>query len=281
MKVSGFTIARNAVKFNYPLVESINSILPICDEFVINIGDSEDDTLGLVQSIKDPKIKIIRRKWDMSQGKEVLSYETNQALKECRGDWAFYLQSDELIHEDDLPRLKKCMQAYLSDKDIDALRFKWLHFYGSFYRYRVDSGWFQKQDRIIRNNNQIESLGDAYGFQRKDGEPLRRKSTNCFLYHYGWVHSPEVMTQRRVNAERIGFTRLKDVERQGDYTFGNLNQFPAYFGSHPKVMEGRVNAHALSREDWHQIAKRNWWNPLYFLKIRYKTGSRVKYRIQT
>src|ERR1700733_1370166 len=175
MKISGFTIVRNAVTFNYPVVASICSILPICDEFIVNVGDSQDTTLDLIRSIKSPKIRIIQNTWDMGQGAEVLSQQTNAALRECRGDWAFYLQSDEVIHESDLPKLKFWMRHYLDRPEVDALRFGWFHFYGSFWRYRIDFGWYQKQDRIIRNNRQIESFGDAFAFRRVDGKPLNRR----------------------------------------------------------------------------------------------------------
>ena len=279
MKVSGFTIVRNAEKFNYPAIESINSILPICDEFIVNIGDGEDDTPQLIKSIGSPKIKIIRNQWDLSQGKEVLSYQTNLALKECRGDWAFYLQSDEVVHEADLGKLRSCMENHLNDSHVDCLRFSWFHFFGSYWRYRIDSGWFQKQDRIIRNNGQIESYGDAYAFQRKDGQPLKRKNTGCFLYHYGWVHLPQVMTQRRVNAEKIGFTSLAAAEREENYSYGDLNRFPVYFGTHPDVMKKRVNGHVLSREDWHHIGRKYWWHPFKIFHTRHKTYKRIKARI--
>ncbi|MBM3253483.1 MAG: glycosyltransferase [Candidatus Omnitrophica bacterium] len=279
MKVSGFTIARNAIKFNYPILESIRSILPICDEFIVNVGDSEDRTLELIKSIKDQRIKIIQNKWDFSEKELVLSRQTNIALSECKGDWAFYLQSDEVIHERDLPILKKLMNKYLNDSSIDALRFTWLHFYGSYYRYRVDSGWFQKQDRIIKNNGQIQSMGDAYGFERKDQKPLNRGKTECFIYHYGWVQAPDIMTQRRVNAEQIGFTRLENQERQKDYDFGNLDRFPAYFGTHPAVMKDLVLNHQLSRKDWQDISRRYWWFPLKWFRVRFKTPFRKKRRI--
>ena len=279
MKVSGFTIVRNAIKFNYPVLESINSILPVCDEFVINVGDSEDNTLELMQSIRNPKIRIVQNEWDLSEGKNVLAQQTNLALKECSGDWAFYLQSDEVIHEKDLPGLKAVMEKYLDDESVDALRFQWLHFYGSCYRYRIDKGWFQKQDRIIRNNGQIVSFGDAYGFERKDGKPLRRKNAKCLLYHYGWVHPEDVMTQRRVNAEEIGFTSLEDEEREGDYSYGDLNRFPAYFGSHPMVMKKIINEHGISQKDIRRINKKYWWFPLKWFDIRYKTCRRVKEKI--
>lgn len=280
MKISAFTIVRNAVKFNYPVVESIRSILPFCDEFIINVGDSEDETLKLIESLHDPKIRIIRNKWNFSLGKEVLSYQTNLALKECRGDWAFYLQSDEVIHENDLPRLSILLRRYTHDKTIDALRFYWFHFYGSYYRYRVDQGWYQKQDRIIRNNGSIQSVGDAYSFERKDKKELKRLNTGCFVYHYGWVHNEKVMAQRLENATRIGFaSRFDEVHQGSAYDFGDLSRFPIYFGTHPKVMKDRVAQHNISQRDWHQIKAQYWWHPLKILKVRLKTGKRLRERI--
>ena len=272
MKISGFTIVRNAVKFNYPVVAAIKSILPICDEMIVNVGDSDDTTLGLIQSINDPKIRIIQTTWNMSQGSTVLSNQTNIALKACTGDWAFYIQSDEVIHEEDLPKLKQCMEQHLHDLTIDALRFKWLHFYGSFWRYRIDRGWYQKQDRIVRNNGQIESIGDAFGFARTDGEPLKIALTKCFVYHYGWVNSTEDMQKRSQNAAAIGY---------GDNTkemsgFGHLNRFVPYFGTHPAVMQETVRGHVVSQRDWALIQKKYWWHPALWYRIRYKTGRRIK-----
>ncbi len=279
MKISGFTIARNAVKFQYPILESIRSVLPLCDEMVVNVGDSEDATLELIQSIGDPKIKILRNTWDMSLGKEVLSVQTNLALQACQGDWAVYLQSDEVLHEKDLPVLKKCMEKFLFQDDVDALRFRWMHFYGSYHRYRIDRGWYQKQDRIIRNNGQIESFGDAYSFRRKDGQPLRRRNTRCLLYHYGWVHSEEIMAQRNSNAKEIGYASANQADGPEKYSYGDLNRFPAYFGSHPEVMKERIAAHLLSREDGQVIRRKYWWHPMKMLKVRYKTFKRCKTRI--
>ena len=279
MKISGFTIVRNASIYNYPVVESIRSILPLCDEFIVNAGDSKDNTLSLVQSIGDPKIRIIENIWDMSMGEKMLSYQTNLALKECKGDWAFYLQSDEVIHEKDLPALKGMMEKCLHKEEVDCLRLPWLHFYGSYYRYRVDAGWFQKSERIIKNNGAIESCGDAAGFRRKDGRDLKRKKTRCLLYHYGWVHSGEIMAQRRRNAEEIGFAKLGPRERKKEYSFGDLNRFPVYFGEHPWVMKERVQNHPLSQEDWQNICRRYWYHPAKIFRIRYKTGRRIGYRM--
>jgi len=278
MKISGFTIVRNAVKFNYPVLASIGSILPICDEFIVNVGDSQDGTLELIRSIDSPKIRIIQSQWDMSLGSEVLSQQTNLALKECKGDWAFYLQSDEVIHERDLFKLKFWMRYYLNHMEVDALRFWWFHFYGSFWRYRIDFGWYQKQDRIIRNNKQIESYGDAFGFRRVDGKPLGTRLTYCYLYHYGWVNSNEQMQQRCDNASAMGFMDKSKVNTFGG-GYGDLNRFPSYWGTHPAVMEPLIDQHQLSRDDHNNIRRECWWNPFFWLRWRNKTWHRVKERI--
>ena len=279
MKVSGFTITRNAVKYNYPVVESIRSILPVCDEFIVNVGDSEDGTLKLIQSIRDPKIKIIQNTWQKDQKPDVLSHQTNLALAECKGDWAFYLQSDEVIHENDHRRLVSVMENNL-DKDVDAIRFKWLHFFGSYYRYRIDAGWFQKQYRIIKNNGKVTSCTDAWTFRRNDSKDMIFVPTSILLYHYGWVQPGDIMSLRRKNATILWDQELTTHDQKEIYDYGNLNRFPVYFGSHPAVMAEIVATHELSRDDWASIRKSYWWHPFRYLRSRYKTSRRVRHKIQ-
>ncbi|MCF7916922.1 MAG: glycosyltransferase [Candidatus Omnitrophica bacterium] len=276
MKISGFTIVKNAVQFNYPVRESILSILPICDEFVVNVGDSSDQTLELIKSIKSPKIKIFQRKWDHSLGKEMLSIETNHALAKCEGDWCFYLQSDEVVHQRDLKTIRKYMQKYYKDKDVEGFKFRWLHFYGSYWRYRVDPPWYQKQVRIIRNQKNIKSEGDAWGFQKTDSTDFKTVRIRPFVYHYGWVNNPQIMSRRRKNASELGFAELGENEKKLDYDYGNLNRFPIYFGTHPKVMRERVNSHILSRLDWQKIKSKYFWSPFLWFRPRYKTFLRPK-----
>ncbi|HNJ28712.1 MAG TPA: glycosyltransferase family 2 protein, partial [Ferruginibacter sp.] len=103
MKVSGFTFVRNAVKYGYPVVESISSLLPIVDEMVVCLGDSEDETNALIGSIGSEKIRTIHSVWDSSlrEGGKVLAVETNKAMDATAADsdWLFYIQADEVLHE--------------------------------------------------------------------------------------------------------------------------------------------------------------------------------------
>jgi glycosyltransferase involved in cell wall biosynthesis len=135
MKVSGFTFVRNVVKYDYPIVESIRSILPVVDEFIVNVGRCNDGTLELIRSIGDPKIKIVESVWDETLRKDGLIYaqQTNIALSHCTGDWAFYIQADEVVHENDLPIIQEAMRRQLGNPEVKGLLFRYLHFIADYW----------------------------------------------------------------------------------------------------------------------------------------------------
>ena len=164
MKIAGFTIIRNAIKFDYPVVEAITSILPICDEFIVAVGNSEDDTLQLIKNINSPKIKIIETIWDdtLREGGKVLAIETNKAFDAISDDvdWCFYIQSDECVHENDLPIIKDAMFQYKNDVSVDGLLFHYKHFYGSYDFIGSSMDWYRHEIRVIKNASaNLEKLG--------------------------------------------------------------------------------------------------------------------------
>ncbi len=153
MKVSGFTFVRNAVKFDYPVVEAITSILPLCDEFVIALGNSDDATEALVKSIGSSKIKIIHTVWDDSlrAGGRTFALETDKAFKEISkdSDWAFYIQADEVVHEKYHASIREAMLKYKDDPNVEGLLFNYLHFYGSYDYVGEAYRWYRREVRII------------------------------------------------------------------------------------------------------------------------------------
>src|ERR1700761_5840576 len=172
MKVAGFTFIKNAVKNDYPIVEAITSILPLCDEFVIALGDSVDETEDLIKGINSPKIRIIHTVWDnnLREGGQVFAAQTDISYQAISpdADWAFYIQGDECVHEKYLPLIKKEMEDNLTDLRIEGLLFKYLHFYGSYDYYGHSRRWYRREIRILRNKKGIHSYRDAQGF-RLDG----------------------------------------------------------------------------------------------------------------
>ena len=205
MKVSGFTFLRNGQKFGYPFVESIRSALPLVDEFVIALGPCEDDTENRLRAIGDPKIRIIPTQWneriqpDYSVKGFVYGQQKSIALFNCTGDWAFYLEGDEVVHEQDLPKIRAAMERHLDNGRVEALAFDYLHFYGNTNTYAWSPRWYRSEVRILRNT--IPAWGPKGLFfivldTQKRGRYPRAAHTGATIYHYGWVRSEAEMTAK-------------------------------------------------------------------------------------
>ncbi len=246
MKISGFTIIKNAVKNDYPIREAILSILPVVDEMIVSIGDSDDDTEQLIRSIDSPKIKIVHSVWDPSikTGGSILAVETNKAFEHISpdSDWAFYIQGDEVLHEKYHSVVRATAEKYKDDHRVEGLLFDYLHFYGT-YDYVGDSRrWYHKEVRIIRNDRNILSFKDAQGF-RKHGKKLLVKPVKAAIYHYGWVKSPEQMLQKQKNtvgywSDQVAWNQSIQAQQVFDYSdFDSLEKFT---GTHPSVMHKRI-----------------------------------------
>ena len=247
MKISGFTFIRNAIKFDYPIEAAIQSILPICDEVVVNVGNSDDNTLELIQAINSSKIKIMHSIWDdnLKEGGKVLAVETDKAFVEIAADsdWAFYIQADEVIHEKDYEKIRKELEQYKDNHEIECLIFNYLHFYGN-YKYIADSRkWYRREMRIIRNDKTIHSFRDAQGF-RRGNKKLNGKLIDASVYHYGWVKNPYLQLQKKINFNTLyGNLRENFVLTQSElYDYQNIDSLKPFTGTHPVSIQKRINA---------------------------------------
>lgn len=277
MKISGFSFARNTSKLYYPLSESIRSILPVCDEFIIAIGkgDHDDTTRKIVEDIRNPKIKIIDTEWtdEIKLRGHILGQQTNIALKECCGDWCFYIQADEIVHEKYLPVIKRRCEQLLKDNEVDGLLFNYKHFWGDYDHYHVSHAWYPKEIRIIRNHSGIESWGDAQSFKR-NGEKIRVAKVDAEIFHYGWVRPPTYMysKSREIDSTFWGKEKANAVynEKNGRFNYGSLEKLHVYTDSYPEVMK-----------EW--ISKIDWKDQLQYKgkSVHKHKHDRFKYRLLT
>jgi len=254
MKVSGFTFIRNAILYDYPVAEAIRSILPLCDEVVVAVGKSEDNTLDLIRRIDKKKIKIVETVWDdnLREGGRVLAVETDKAFSAISydSDWAFYIQGDEVLHEKYLPVVKRAMEQNLENKDVDGLLFDYLHFYGS-YNYVGDSyKWYPHEIRVIRNDPSIYAYRDAQGFRKGENKKLSVRAVDAFIYHYGWVKPPDAMQRKQQSFHKLWHDDQwvsENIERDEHFVYEKHICSLKYFaGTHPKVMQTRIQA-----QNWH------------------------------
>jgi hypothetical protein len=240
-------MVRNAIKYGYPIQEAILSVLPLCDEFIVLVGNSDDGTRALIESIADPRIKIHDSVWDDSlrEGGKVLALETDKAMRliSPESHWAFYIQADEVLHEHGYEAVRDAMVKYRDDQRVDGLLFKYRHFYGS-YDYVGDSRkWYRHEIRVIKNNRMISSYRDAQGF-RKLGKKLRVKPVYAFIHYYGWMRPPKAMQAKQ---EAIHLLRHSDewvnknIAVSQEFDYSNIDSLATYRGDHPSVMMDRIS----------------------------------------
>jgi glycosyltransferase involved in cell wall biosynthesis len=229
-------------------VEALQSILPLCDEVVVAVGDSDDGTRELVAGIDPQKIRIIDTVWDDSlrEGGRVLAVETEKAFRAIAPDtdWCFYIQGDEVLHEDGYDEIRKAMHTWKDKKEVDGLLFKYRHFYGSFDYIGVSSKWYKREIRIIRNDPNIFSYRDAQGFRKGDNEKLRVKPLNAWIHHYGWVRPPETMHEKQYNFSKHWSGenwQPQKVYEAYDYQ-SHIDALEKFRGTHPRVMQQRIAA---------------------------------------
>lgn len=245
MTISGFTMVRNATKYYFPIQESILSILPIVDEFVVALGkgDAGDATRAAIEAINSDKIKIIDRVWseeDYEDGR-VFAKETSFALSQCQGDWCFYLQADEVIHEQDLSLIQQVCTQQLHNPAVDGFLFNYHHFFGDYEHYLPVHGWYKQEIRIVRNHQQVYSYKDAQSFRKGNNEKLQVLPIPVYVYHYGWVRPPYLMQSKKKEQDSMHHGKEKARayyhHQPVGFDYGPLGKIPIFKGNHPQVMD--------------------------------------------
>ena len=238
MKVSAFTFIKNGEILGYPFIESIRSVLPIVDEFVINVGKSEDNTLEIIKSLKEPKIRIIESHWSDCMVNKGFVYGQQKMIAQynCTGDWLFYVEGDEVYHENDLEYILQQMQNYHQDKDVEALAFKFLHFYGNANSYLDSPGWYRSETRIIKASIRSYAPDGLFWLvldSNKKGRYPKAKLLDATCYHYGWVRSEEEMNLKSKKVQKYWNSHYKKI----DYTKIDQKIICQFESSHPKIIQ--------------------------------------------
>lgn len=256
MKISGFTIIRNAVKLDFQIVEAIESVLDLVDEFVIRVGKSDDETEELIRSISSPKIRVIPCDWDTSTYKTngmIYAHETDLALHECTGDWCFYIQGDEVLHENAIPVIRKACEDYLEDHRVEGFLLKYHHFWGDYHHY-IDARHFAypREIRIVRRNPDIHSWRDAQSFrsipnfdrknyfQEENTRKLNCVLLNAYMFHYGWARDPRCMVKKQSQQKEVYSGEAQSELQEEYFDYGNMSYMPLFKRSHPAVMQKRI-----------------------------------------
>jgi glycosyltransferase involved in cell wall biosynthesis len=248
MFVSGFTFIKNAVKYDYPIVAAIESILPLCDEVIVAVGKSEDNTKAIIAGLNEPKIRIIDTIWDenLRQGGRVLAEETNKALNAIskKTDWAVYIQGDECMHEKDYATIRAAMKHYLNKPEIEGLLFHYRHFYGSYDYVATSRKWYRNEIRVVRPCQGLQSYRDAQGFRIVDRK-LNVAAIAATVYHYGWVKHPEKQQLKQQDFNKLWHDDkwiTKNVKAVDMFDYSEIDRVELFNGSQPIAIQASITS---------------------------------------
>jgi hypothetical protein len=243
MKVSGFTFLRNAEKFGYPFIASLRSLLPLVDELVVALGPCEDGTQAALRGFGDARLRILHTQWNENMQSDysvkgfVYGQQKSIALFNCTGDWAFYLEGDEVVHEQDWPRIRAAMEKHLANPRVEALAFDYTHFYGNKNTYAWSPAWYRTEARILRNTipawaseglffNVLES-------HHRTRYP-RAAHTGATIYHYGWLRPEAQMNLKNQSQEpKFWGTQPKTIA----YAEIDPVTLRPFLGTHPQAIQ--------------------------------------------
>ena len=273
--LSAFTLVRNAIKLNFPILATIFSVLGVCDEVVVNVGKSDDDTREMVAGIGDSRVRIVESEWDMKRGDGMLALETQRAMNACRGSWGIYLQADEVLDERSACTLKAKVAEWDDDPRVEGLLVNYLHFYGGFDRVATNRRWYRREVRCIRLGRDIRPYQGAQGFRvGPEHRKIRARLTTAEMFHYGWARPAQALREKR----ELGKTMYP--WRDADERNPLLAWIPGirpFTGRHPAVADSWIEARRFDPD--RVIAPRQFrWRFLrYYLSgaIERLTGIRV------
>jgi glycosyltransferase involved in cell wall biosynthesis len=236
VSISGFTFIRNGVELGFPFEASIRSLLPLVDEFVVAIGNSSDETLARVRAIGDPKIRIIETQWNERMADRGFVYAQQKMIAQysCTGDWAFYLEGDEVVHEKDVAAIRASVERHHGNPRVEALVFDYLHFYGSPEWISISPGWYRRECRLIRNTIRSYAPDGQYWLVTTDHKRGRNPNAalaNAQIYHYGWIRRNEDMQKKLDQVSKYWATPAMQIQ----YSQFDARALKPFTGTHPAV----------------------------------------------
>lgn len=195
--LAGCLIIKNGTKFDYPFQQAIESVLPICDEFVVVEGVGEDDTYErlLAMREKDQKIQVVRSK--MERKVSELSRATDLSISLTKCDYYLQIQGDEGINEFSCRRIRSVVDR----GGFDILQTRIFHFWSSFDTVYIPKVFYDYVWRVARRSlfPQLHSIGDAMNLGPLSLPGLRTLAlpeTEAYWLHYGFVRNPKQMVEK-------------------------------------------------------------------------------------
>lgn len=244
MSIAALYRAYNVQIVDYPLEASIRSAMEFCDEACVVVGQSEDDTVGIVRHLQDEygadRLKFECHELKFDRMWQVQACELAKAMTKC--DWLFLIDADEVFHEDDAGRIKDCLHW---PRPVKLVSFPYYHYYASpswyvkpgglhFYQRHTKLGHrsvkFRLQNfRTDRNRAPVCDVMATVGGRDVKAHIFNGHEiyhSDIRVHHYGWCKLPKAQAIRRVigdgwytNDSRYFGDQVPELNYEHNYAF--------------------------------------------------------------
>lgn len=184
--ISVVFVIKNGVKQGYCFWESLLSCLPFADHIFISDGFSDDGTYDYLIKFKNKyedlvPITLTQDKWeDTSFHGEEIANVSNKIISGVTGDWIYYLQADEVIHEDSVEHIK-----HIATLDrFNSVSFPFYHFIRG---WEPSEEGYTESIRMIRNGRNSYLMGDAWNFEGEINPICPAGHSPQPIFHFAWV----------------------------------------------------------------------------------------------
>jgi glycosyltransferase involved in cell wall biosynthesis len=259
MKISGFTYVRNGITYQYPFIASIKSLLPIVDEMIVVVGDSNDGTRESIAAIDSSKIKIIDTIWDptLNEGGKIYALQANTGLEASNGDWLIHIQADEVIHEKVIQKLKEAIIINDPFEEVDGLLLPFYHFWGDYKYIRTTRKTHRFEIRAFRNKGVVKSFRDSQGFRKYKSESSYKNGDKGWklnvvkievpIYHYSYTRNPKLMKAKSITFDSFYSSKIRKDENI-PFDYNQIDKIVNFNGEHPIYMK-----EIIQNKDWEFI----------------------------
>ena len=115
-KISVCCFIRDNNRCGFGLWESMASLIPFADEYIVLDCGSTDDTVDILRDLvaRNPRIRLEHSSFyypDGSTDASVFADRANDVIAMCKNDLVLYHQADEIFHEDLLNRMRMELEA--------------------------------------------------------------------------------------------------------------------------------------------------------------------------
>lgn len=255
-RLSAYSYLYQGVAFDYPFIESLQSVLPVVDELVVTYAEPcPDGTYEQLLRLAAhyPQLRLLpSRLWtapDKPLDGSLIRQAAEEAMAACTGDWLWHLQADEVYSNADAKKVRELVNVS-HHQDVHGFIFNVLHFYGDANTVvgpqGAAAGWYLQCVRLSRKGaGQHE--GDAWTQSLIPAVAHGLRRTDITLYHYGHLRQAAVAEDKN----RFMYSLYRaDGQRPAHFVRPEQTQhcLVPFDGQHPESMAPRLARQRLQSQ---------------------------------